>query len=253
MTNCIWCKINNTSRDSEHIIPEALGCPENFVLKSGVVCKKCNNGLAHLDRAVIDDFDLICYMSSIPGKRNRPPEIKGRGNLIATSNPRLMSINMGTKTVVLDDGSKLAGYGKSDRNINAQFNVEGNLCTGNFATELGKDPKFIRGIYKIGLSTLAFYLGGQKALSNEFDQVRSFVRFGETSRSILLQQVDDTEYKNEAWPPYVKDNAYFVIFRLTKVNFYVDLSNDHALFPILKANLEQLYGTKGWTYLPIDT
>jgi hypothetical protein len=37
----------------------------------------CNNGLAHLDQAVIDDFDLFAFISGIPRKRGRPAQIRG--------------------------------------------------------------------------------------------------------------------------------------------------------------------------------
>lgn len=77
---CIWCLKPSTDSDKEHIFPEALGCPPELMLPGHAVCRKCNNDLAHLDLAVIDDFDFSRFLYGIPRKKNRPPEISGRGD-----------------------------------------------------------------------------------------------------------------------------------------------------------------------------
>lgn len=79
MTKCIWCKRSDGLLSLEHVFPEGLGCPDGFVLRAGEVCKTCNNELAHLDQAVIDELDVIGYMNDVPCKRagNRRSEIEG--------------------------------------------------------------------------------------------------------------------------------------------------------------------------------
>src|ERR1035437_9160986 len=121
---CIWCSGIANGRDIEHIIPQALGCPTNFVLAGTSVCLKCNNGLAHLDRAVSDEFDFLTFVSGVPRKNGKQPVISSRGNVRGTykSNIPTITFNMEHHAVVAHDGSRVAAYGGSDRNVNAQFN-----------------------------------------------------------------------------------------------------------------------------------
>jgi HNH endonuclease len=65
MLPCIWCTKLNASTAVEHIIPEALGCPNGFVLKDGAVCESCNNNLGHLDQAVLDEFDMLVFLAGV--------------------------------------------------------------------------------------------------------------------------------------------------------------------------------------------
>lgn len=256
MPVCIWCKGVNASTAVEHIIPEALGCPEGFVLSDGTVCQSCNNGLAHLDQAVIEDFDILAFMNGVPRKKGRPPEIRSRGNMIGTRGPdgNEFSINMERYPVIAHEGTKLGAFGKSDRNIQASFKRDGQTAEISFSTSIGSKPKFVRGIAKIGLSTLAYFLGGELALSDDFDSVRKFVREGTGDRPVLLKLVTTGGYLNQAWPPYKSETGeYAVTFRLASIEFCVDLTPKSTLFPMLKEKAIEMYGESGWTYLPIDT
>src|SRR5918995_740309 len=119
MLRCIWCKKPNVDTDIEHIIPEALGCPEGFVLTAGAVCGSCNNNLGHLDQAVIDEFDIPAFIAGVRGKRGRPPKINSRGNMFGTwgeSGP-VIHVNMGRNPIKAEGGHLLAAPGKSKRNI----------------------------------------------------------------------------------------------------------------------------------------
>jgi hypothetical protein len=87
MSKCIWCLNESTVNHVEHIVPEALGCPDNFVLTNEEVCIKCNNGLGHIDQAVIDDFDFPAFMAGIPRKGGKPPIISSRGNVKGAVEP----------------------------------------------------------------------------------------------------------------------------------------------------------------------
>jgi hypothetical protein len=239
----------------EHIIPEALGCPEGFVLTGGSVCRRCNNGLAHLDQAVIDDFDMLAYMAGVPRKKGRPPEIRNRGNVIATTKPsgNEMSINMERHSVEAHDGSTLGAFGKSDRNINASFERQGHLASTSFSVPIGRNPKFVRGIVKIAFSSVAYFLGVETALGKDFDSVRLFVRDGKGERFVLLKSSSDTAYRNRIWPPYQSEGGeYAVTFRLAAVEFCVDLSPKLTLFPLLKKQATDRFGKSGWSYLPIN-
>lgn len=254
MTRCIWCK-EVGAPSIEHIFPEALGCPPEFILSGGVVCRACNNGLAHLDQAIIDDFDIIAYMNNVPRKKGRPPKVQNRGNMIATKSPggNEISINMESYPVTAHDGSRLGPFRNSTRNIQASLKSDGPVVNTSYSTSIGQNPKFVRGIVKIALSSLAYFLGGETALSDEFDPARTFVRTGKGNRPILLMESTSTNYRNYASPPFQSETGEYVVgFRLAVIDFIIDLSPNIAHFPVIKSKMVELYGDAGWTYLPID-
>jgi hypothetical protein len=83
MTVCIWCLRENSSRAIEHIIPDALGCPEEFVLTAGVVCEKCNNRLGQVDQAVIADLEISAFQAGVPRKTENHQAFIAMGTLMA--------------------------------------------------------------------------------------------------------------------------------------------------------------------------
>lgn len=255
MKRCIWCERLNDSRAIEHIIPEALGCPSDFVLKDGSVCDECNNKLGHLDKAVIDEFDIVVFQAGVRRKRNRPPEIKSRGNLVGEYGPegKFLVLNMESYPVKGPKGSLIAPYRGGDRNVKGTIQRVGDVYKLSFSVPIGKNKKFRRGIVKIGFSSFAYFLGLQLALSRDFDPIRQFVKTGKGERPILLMPSGDTNYLNRVWPPYQNDmGQYAITFRIAFVEFLVDLSPQASLFPELKAKAEHMYGKDGWGYLPLD-
>jgi len=254
MTYCIWCQQPSKTKAKEHIIPEALGCPDGFWLTNGEVCKSCNNRLAHLDQAVVDDFDILLFMNRIPRKKNRLPEVSNRGNILTKSNKNepIFFINMAPRPIVIE-GNYIGPYGKSKRNINATFEVRKSHACMSFSSTIGENPKFARGIVKIALSSLAYFINPNEILQPKYNQIRDFVIRNEADRKIFLGKTDDLKYKNQVWSPYKdKDGNFHIIMRLGVVEFIVDLSPDMTMIPILYDNAMKLYGEKGWTILPIS-
>jgi hypothetical protein len=255
MFSCIWCKKPNSDTDIEHIIPEALGCPDGFVLSDGAVCGNCNNNLGHLDQAVIDEFDIPAFMAGVRRKRGRPAKINSRGNLLGTwsdSGP-VLHINVGRKPVRAKGGHVLTAYGKSRRNVKASLRRFGNLADVSFQTKLGAGSKFVRGIMKIAFSSLAFFFGPPEVLRDHFDPIRQFVIDGYGVRKVLWMATSDKQFRNEVWPPLRHESGdyYAIVFRLDSVEFIVDLSPDMRLFPIYKDKAYELYGSEGWSWLPL--
>ena len=251
---CIWCKEPNTDTHIEHIIAEALGCPEGFVLTNGAVCRRCNNNLGHLDQAVIDEFDLMAFMAGVPRKGGRSPKISSRGNMLGIwdeSGP-VIHINMERKPVKTKGGHVLAAPGKSKRNIKADLRLSGNVADVSFQIRLGEGSKFVRGIVKIAFSSLAFFHPSE-VLTDDFDPIRRFVIEGEGVRKIIWMGAADDQIKNEVSPPlrHESGNYYAIRFRLYSAEFIVDLSPDMRLFPIFKAKFYELYGSTGWSWLPL--
>lgn len=252
MPTCIWCLTEGAPSSTEHIIPEALGCPKDFVLTGGIVCKSCNNAVAHLDRAVIDDFEMMAYLANVPRKGGRPALARSRGNLIATrgrSGPEI-SINMDPKATLAHDGTTSGAFGKSRRNVNATLTKEGSIGRVSFATTIGEDPKFVRGITKIAFSSFTYFEGAGAALDERFAAVRAFVRDGVGQRPVLMMASEDPAYKNEAWPPYKSETGdYSVTFRLAAAEFLVDLSPELSLSSRFSDELNKK-NIQNWTWLP---
>lgn len=151
MDTCIWCKKKSNTGSIEHIIPEALGCPDGFYLKDGAVCRRCNNGLAYLDKAVVDEFDILAFWSGVPRKKKKSPVVNSRGNFLGQylQGNKTLFVNMDREPITIE-GHRIAGYGKSKRNIKASFDVVGIKAKVSFTVKFGDNPKFVRGILKIG-------------------------------------------------------------------------------------------------------
>jgi len=221
---CIWCKCFSENAPPEHVVPEAIGGPADFVLTDGVVCERCNNGLAHLDQAVCDEFDFMAFGAGVPRKGGKPPIIKSRGNFVGThdSGKTAFSLNMDPAPVKAHDGSVLGAFGKSPRNINASVRREGQNVHLSFQIPFGQTPKFARGISKIALSSLAYFLGTDLALTQAFDPVREYVIHGSGHRAILMMAPGDDTYKIEVQAPYIgKDGFYTVALRIGTLDFLV--------------------------------
>ena len=72
---CIWCR-ERPGTSLEHIAPDALGCPPDFVLTKGV-CTECNQKNGQLDRALLTPFEIMTVMKGIPRKKGKKPTVDG--------------------------------------------------------------------------------------------------------------------------------------------------------------------------------
>lgn len=251
---CIWCGGRAANQDVEHIIPEAIGCPPGFTLPGTVVCKRCNNGLAHLDRALADEFDLSAFLAGVPRKSGKPPLVSSRGNVLASyvDGEPSISFNMERYAVHAHDGSRLAPFGGSSRNVPITVSVEGVFARVSASVPFGQSPKFVRGLTKVALSSVAYFLGPNVARSSRFDAVRAYVRDGVGTRHALLQRSDDDEYRNTVWAPFKSQQDDFLVpFRLAQVEFLLDLSPGETLLPILEAKRRETGNDGGWCVVPV--
>lgn len=86
VNDCIWCKRPVRKTNIEHILPESLGCPPQFVLQ-GCVCMSCNNSLGHVDQALLKQFEIVAFMHGVPrkgGGRRRLTAGQGSEDAVAT-------------------------------------------------------------------------------------------------------------------------------------------------------------------------
>lgn len=227
--NCIWCKNIVVESVPEHIIPEPLGCPQNFILENKEICKECNNNLGHIDQALIDDFDIIIFQNNIHRKKNKKPIISNRGNLFGkdTSYGNTYFINMENYIIRTPFGDKVSSFKGQKRNIKAKFSLNGDKAKVNFSTEIGNSQKFVRGIYKIGFEALVFRYGVVEALKTKYDSIRQYVMEGISKRKILISTPEKLIYKNELFDFWLTEkDDYVATFRLGYFDFVVDLSVD---------------------------
>jgi hypothetical protein len=177
---CIWCGMLSEST-LEHILPDSLGCPPQFVLEKGV-CKKCNNGLADLDGALLKQFEIVAFMAGVPKKGGRPPSIDtwaGIAARVGASGPE-MHINAGPQSIEAF-GRKLNPISPAKGLSDHKFTADSGVGKVSFSQTFGDDPKFVRAIYKVAFSSFTFYQGIQAANNPLHDDVRAFVKHGKGS------------------------------------------------------------------------
>lgn len=259
LPRCIWClreAENTTNKHIEHIIPESLGCPLEFVLPSSIVCRRCNNELAKLDQSVVGELEVFRFMHQISGKGGKPPTIATRGNVrgqIVDGKPTIL-FNKSREMQQMGDYT-VSGMGKSPRNIIPTFDeLPGGLGRVRFSHPLFEDWKAIRGLYKIAFESLVFFLGAELGVEGRFDSVREFVMRGTSpKRRVILRDPGDSRYLHEATPPWVDANGQYVVrLRLAVVEFIADLSSDVSLFPKLLAEAQNQWGDRGWSPSPAN-
>ncbi len=250
---CIWCLEPAECGHVEHIIPEALGCPPEFVLPGTVVCRKCNNNLAHLDQAVLDEFDFIAFMAGVHRKKGKKPVVRSRGNVLATveGDGPTYTFNMESYPVKAHDGSRLAGFRGSKRDVRGHLSRQAGMASIKFEIPFGQSAKFVRVVTKIAFSALAYFLGAQIALSSSFNPVRDFVRQGKGRRHLLMSSSDDKAYRNTVWAPYISPSGeYSVELRIATINFLLDLSEKESNLALFQSGMSELFVGKVWCVLP---
>ena len=186
--DCIWCKKSVRKQSEEHILPDALGCPPALVLND-CVCIACNNGLGHVDRALIHQFEIIAFMNGVPRKGGRPSMIDtwtGVRGRVTRAGPEI-HINAGPQTVeAFGSNLKAATKRGGIHDVTMGPRVIGERCEIGFKQEFGREPKLRRALYKVALGTLAFHLGARDALRDCYDPIRAFVRKGVGEFDVLM-------------------------------------------------------------------
>ena len=256
MKKCIWCLQLNSDSAEEHIIPKALGCPDGFKFDDGTVCESCNNKMGHLDQAVINDFDIVSFMAGVKQKGKEQQLIHSRGNMTGGYGPegKFLTLNMGPGVIQDSLNKPVAPFNGGERHIKGSFVKNENIEEIIFGFKFGCSKKFRRGIYKIALSSLAFFLGQNKVIGNDFNSIRGFVKKGEGDRTIFIKGSADRKYRNQVWSPYVNDKGHYsIVIRLAFVELVADLSPDQSITPELMKMSKETYGDKDWTFIPQKT
>jgi hypothetical protein len=191
---CIWC--GAFPADSlEHIAPDALGCPANFVLAVGV-CAKCNHRNGRLDRALLTPYEIITVLKGIPRKKGKRPTVDGFASFSSSydENGPVFYINREKHAVQTPSGKWLRGTSANDpiKDSNWQQLADG-LVNITYKLELRFDRMAVRGLFKIAIESIAFFEGLGVIRNTDFDSVKHFVlKGGGNFRAIMMPDQNDT-------------------------------------------------------------
>lgn len=236
---CIYCKKTEANYSVEHIIPDSIGCPPDLILKHEV-CEKCNNKLAVLDNRVIQEYDLIRWMSEIPNKKGKIPKISSIRN-VYTDDKGMMGDK---KRIVFNSDSKpvkiektdiiLPGYRKNSSAIDGTLKIKNNEAHFKLSRTFDTDRKFIRGIYKIGFEMQCLLEGKEKILSPFYDQYRDFIYHDIGDMELVFQYNNDHKIFNSLLNTYSNDaGRAMIVFRLLVLTYIVNLTNDEKPFDLM--------------------
>lgn len=250
--NCIWCKLPVRKSNVEHILPASLGCPEHFVLRDRV-CMACNNGLGHVDQALLRDFEIIAFMRGVRRKGGRPPAINSweavRGRYSADG-PELC-LNAGPQMVeAWGQNLRAASLRNGIHGITAEPMIPGQKCTIKFQQQIGRDPKFRRAVYKVGFGTLTYFSGANEALKKEYDAVRAFVRKGIGDFDVLMMG-GSTDQAHYFCPPVVLERCVYPVVDMAffGVSFVVDFDPEQRGLKLMRERLTERQ-IENWMIMP---
>lgn len=245
---CLWCRAPHYAPSLEHIVPEALGCPEGFVLREGV-CDHCNNGLGHVDQALVRQFEVHTVMTGIRRKKGKRPTIEGWGPIYGSHGPDGPSIhiNAGPGDVMLGDRLLKPAGGETGVH-SVSMTRDGPEATFRFSLDVGREPKLRRALYKIGLEAVAYFNGMPRALESVFDPVRAFVRKGDGDFAMIVMDAD-AGYGHQVSPPHEGPGGLIVPVTLFGVSFLLDLCLGQRGLKRLETELRRTQGTEGWARL----
>lgn len=188
---CIFCKRDSSnSKSIEHIIPESMGCPDNFFLERGIVCDDCNTRkLSRLDEDLQNFFGILKPLNIQKNKEGCPTKANGH-NFYAENNNGDISIylNVNNPPVKIKEGVIIESLKKNNGVINniQMRNSEAGTATISFSQNLNVHKQVKRALHKIAFEYYCLCKGVDSALDEKFDSVRDYVSGGNGERNILM-------------------------------------------------------------------
>jgi len=261
MTRCIWClEERNEAQPVEHIVPEALGCPEPLVLRRGEVCGGCNTRVSRLDARLAHEHELFTFFGRVRGKAGKPPTIASIGNAAGgrADGGYGFHVNMSKQAKHSTFGRKVAPYRGQRRDVKMEFQEPlppgGGVASVTMRFELYPDRSYTRAIFKIALEALTFYRCADCVCLGDFDHVRDYViRDQGDLRAIMLSR-DGSPSDYQSGVAYAEGAAAMILIQLGPLAYYVDLTRDQADHKKVVATALARGQTTGWTELPkLDT
>jgi hypothetical protein len=250
--NCIWCKRPVRRQNIEHILPDSLGCPSHFVLKD-CVCISCNNGLGHVDQALLRDFEIIAFTLGVRRKGGRPPSInnwRGIRGRYGANGPE-MCLNAGPQTVqAFGQNLHAASPRHGIQDISVGPLQIGQRSEIKFEQQFGKDPKFRRAVHKVALGALAYFRGAVEALRDAYDPARAFVRKDVGDFDVLMMG-GSADQNHCFYPPAVLPGCSLPVVEMAifGVSFAVDLDPNQRGLDLMRERLTARQ-VQNWMVLP---
>lgn len=249
---CIWCLQSDRKSSEEHIVPLALGCPDDWVLRREV-CEPCNNGLGSLDRHLADEFDIFRVQAGVHARRGKKPRITSRSNLRGERRAGGYDflVNMSARAVTHPHYGVLNPPSGKLNDAQADFLREGSIGQVTLRVLIGATPEFSRAIHKIGFAWLAKIVGPEITWRKYFDEVRAFVLHGVGTRHVLVLSAGDYAYQHRAGRVYSLTVGHWCVdFTISGLPFAVDLSPGQQVLPTLMSETTRAYGRGAWGILP---
>lgn len=191
----------------EHIAPDALGCPSDFVLTQGV-CASCNNKNGLLDQALLRPFEIVTVMKGIPRKKGRKPTVDGFSSFASgyDKNGPVFYINREKHQVLTPSGRLLKGTTADDPIKNARFEPQPDGTVQiSYDQELRFDRKAVRGLFKIAIEAIAFFEGLDAARDPALEAVKQFVQKGAGNFRVTLMADQNPSYESYFAPCCIKE------------------------------------------------
>ncbi len=229
-----------------------LGCPEGAVLRSGEVCKECNNGLAHLDTAIADSFDIARFFANQPSKKGKGPSVTGRSNFVVSSEKGkpVVHINLGPGDVTLPGGRILKAPKKGKDSVRGSMKINGQIVTMHLEAQAFQNPKLPRALHKVAIGSIAVTRNRETALEPSLNEARSFALNGHFKRRICFQKPkSNPPYVNQLFPPYKSENGYLVVVKLCGFEFVIDCTPEQTALPTLFDTTKRLQPDVEWVVL----
>ena len=222
---CIWCVNSFLKLSLEHVIPEALACPPDLEMHN-IACEGCNSKLGHVDNGLVKQFEAVSVILGVPRKEGKPPTIDSWRAISSkhnTDGPHIF-INGGPGTVSVG-GKNLYPAAKSNGITDLWIRPEEGKF--GFGMQFGNDPRFLRALYKIGLSLVGKHFGPTVAAGAAYNHVRAFVGGVKTApvlTAILMKEIVPQPVSS-ASGPILKDGYAYPMFRvgILGATFVLDL------------------------------
>lgn len=203
---CIWCA-QRAGTSLEHIVPDALGCPTEFVLKRGV-CTRCNQRNGKLDRALLVPFEIVTVLKGVPRKRGKNPTVDGFSSISSgyDANGPAFYINREKHPILAPNGKWLGAATASDPIKNAKWEERPDgTAQISYEQELRFDRKAVRGLFKIAVEAIAFFEGLDAARLSALDQVKRFILEGAGNFRAIITPDQNPTYESYFAPSFAKD------------------------------------------------
>ncbi len=224
MGTCIYClQDSSDSKKIAHIVPEGI-MANDVVLPLGAECDSCNQYTGKLEKAFIyhNRIWVPIMMARIPGKDSKLR--KSMAHYKANDETKKLQITFRDEWVKNKNGKAVVNLPDPKEYCNL---------------------KFKRALYHIGLNYIVWKFGWERALKNEFNETRRYVRHANKHEEWNYGQVSYPDNKiRKKLSIGLEEEAPGLTVKLELFidDFFVDVLNTGKLDSWLKSKYGENYG-----------